>query len=325
MILKKEKILVTGCAGFIGMHLCQRLLDEGHDIIGLDNLNSYYSVELKKDRLKNLLNYKNFKFYKIDIIDGGDVDKVFQDFKPSKVVNLAAQAGVRYSLENPHIYISSNIIGFMNILESSKKHNVKGVFYASSSSVYGSNEKSPFNVKDSVDNPISIYAVTKRSNELMAFSFNHLYNIKTTGLRFFTVYRPWGRPDMAMFKFVDKILNQKKINVYNHGNHSRSFTYIDDIIDGVVSAIYNNFKCEIFNLGNDKSEELMGMIKTIENYCKKTAIISFKGPQLGDVKSTIADINYSKKKLNFSPKTPLNLGTEKFIDWYKDYYKIVLK
>ena len=323
MTNKKEKILITGSAGFIGMSLCQKLLRSDYPVFGVDNLNSYYDPLLKKNRLKELAKFKNFMFEKIDISNLAELKKIFKEFKPDKVVNLAAQAGVSYSLENPQSYIKSNIDGFLNILECCKEFHVKGLVYASSSSVYGASEKIPFSIEDNNTNlPISIYAVTKKTNELMAYSYNHLYNLHTTGLRFFTVYGPWGRPDMAIYKFVDRILKGKEIDVYNHGLMERDFTYIDDIVDGILAAVEKNYFNEIFNLGNSKTEKLMDLIKIIEINLNKAAKINFMDIQLGEIKKTFADIGSSKKKLSFSPQTSLNEGVSKFINWFKKYHEI---
>ena len=281
----KEKILVTGCAGFIGMHLSKALLEIGHDVIGVDNLNNYYDVKLKNDRLRILKTYEKFNFSKIDISNKKALENVFITSSIDKVVNLAAQAGVRYSLVNPNSYIKSNVIGFMNILECCRHYDIKGLIYASSSSVYGGNKKIPFSELDRVDNPISIYASTKKSNELMAFSYNHLFKLNSTGLRFFTVYGPWGRPDMAMYIFVKKIMENKPIQIFNYGKMKRDFTFIDDIISGIVSSINNNHQYEIFNLGNNKSENLMDIVSIIENKLGKKAVIDFKNMQPGDVKN----------------------------------------
>ena len=280
----KEKILVTGCAGFIGMHLSKALLEIGHDVIGVDNLNNYYDVKLKNDRLRILKTYERFSFSKIDISNKKALENVFITSSIDKVVNLAAQAGVRYSLVNPNSYIKSNVLGFMNILECCRHYDIKGLIYASSSSVYGGNKKIPFSELDRVDNPISIYASTKKSNELMAFSYNHLFKLNSTGLRFFTVYGPWGRPDMAMYIFVKKIIENKPIQIFNYGKMKRDFTFIDDIISGIVSSINNNHQYEIFNLGNNKSENLMDIVSIIENKLGKKAVIDFQNMQPGDVK-----------------------------------------
>tara|TARA_B100000900_G_scaffold411924_1_gene432601 strand:- start:1477 stop:2436 length:960 start_codon:yes stop_codon:yes gene_type:complete len=317
-----EKIIVTGSCGFIGMHLADRLLQNGNNVLGIDNMNSYYNPKLKKDRLEKLRLLENFSFIEIDITNQQKLDKVFADYQPDKVVNLAAQAGVRYSLQNPSAYIDSNIIGFMNILECCRNYETQGLVYASSSSVYGGNKKMPFSVKDPVDKPISIYAASKKSNELMAYSYNHLFGLNTTGLRFFTVYGPWGRPDMAMYIFSDKIWNDKPIQVFNHGNMSRDFTYIDDIVDGIIASIEKNYSCEIFNLGNNHSEDLMKMIKLLEHAIGKKADIEMAEIQPGDVKQTFADINDSKEKLGYSPKISIEDGIPKFIEWFKNYHSI---
>ncbi len=317
----REKILVTGCAGFIGMHLCKALLDQKYQIVGVDNLNDYYNVKLKKDRLKLLKKYPSFNFAKIDITNKIDLENIFKINHFDKVVNLAAQAGVRYSLVNPNSYIESNILGFMNVLECCRHNGIKGLIYASSSSVYGGNKKLPFSVNQSVDSPISIYAASKKANELMAHSYNQLYGLKSTGLRFFTVYGPWGRPDMAMYIFAKKIIKGESISVYNYGNMKRDFTYIDDIISGVISSIKNNFDFEIFNLGNNKSEPLMNVISIIESKIGKKAIINYEPMQPGDVANTFADIKSSIRKLNFSPKTDVIDGIPIFLEWYLNYNK----
>ena len=314
-----EKILVTGSSGFIGMHLCKSLLEDGYQVVGIDNMNDYYDPALKEARLKELYLYDNFKFVKADISDYPTVETAFKDFEPEKVVNLAAQAGVRYSLENPQAYIQSNVVGFMNILECCRHHQVKGLIYASSSSVYGGNEKIPFSIDDSVDRPISIYAASKISNELMAHTYSHLYGLHTTGLRFFTVYGPWGRPDMAMYIFTEKISNDLPIPVFNYGKMQRDFTYIDDIIDGVKASIDKNFFCEIFNLGNNRCENLMDMIALIEDSLGKKAELNLMDIQPGDVKKTFADIEYSRDKLGYEPTTSITEGIPVFIRWYRDY------
>ncbi len=316
----KKRILVTGCAGFIGMHLCKSLLDDGYKVLGIDNLNEYYDPRLKKDRLKILENYNLFSFLKIDIFNLNELSNVFRDFNPSKVVNLAAQPGVRYSILNPHAYIDTNIAGFMNVLECCRKNNVSGLIYASSSSVYGGNEKNPFSESDNVDNPISIYAATKKANELMANTYNKLYDLKSTGLRFFTVYGPWGRPDMAYFTFTKKILNNELIEIYDNGKVERDFTYIDDIIKGVRSSIENNFQSEIFNLGNSKRKKVIDLIKIIEQRLGKEAKTKLMPIQPGDVKITNANIKKSNKMLGFSPKVNIEEGINRFIDWYLKYY-----
>ena len=317
----KEKILVTGCAGFIGMHLCEKLVNDKFLILGIDNLNEYYDVKLKKARLSNLNKYTDFSFLNFNISNFEKLNSAFNDFKPDKVVNLAAQAGVRYSLENPHIYIETNIVGFMNILECCKIYNVSGLIYASSSSVYGANKEIPFSINNRTDKPISIYAVTKKSNELMAYAYSKLYGLNTTGLRFFTVYGPWGRPDMAIYIFTEKILEGRKLPIFNNGNMQRDFTYIDDIISGIKSSIKKNYRCEVFNLGNNTSENLMDLVSIIEKNLGKKAKFNFLNMQRGDVKKTYADIKYSQKMLGYDPITSIENGIPKFIEWYKSYLK----
>ena len=294
-------------------------MNDGVIVHGIDNLNSYYDPSLKQKRLDQLQSHQNFSFNKLDICISSELNKIFEDFKPQKVVNLAAQAGVRYSLENPQPYIKSNLVGFMNILECCRHYDIEGLIYASSSSVYGGNEKIPFSVVDRVDRPISIYGVTKKSNELMAYSYSHLFGLHITGLRFFTVYGPWGRPDMVMYIFADKILKGEPISVFNHGKMERDFTYIDDIIAGLRIAIEKNYPCEIFNLGNNNSENLMTMVRLIESEIGKKAEIQFEGMQAGDLKRTFADIEHSKQKLNYNPTTRIVEGIPKFIDWFKKY------
>ncbi len=313
-----SRILISGVAGFIGFHIAKSLLKDGYIVYGVDNLNNYYNPDLKKERLNIISEYDNFKFKKVDITNYKNLNEVFIDFKPSKVLHLAAQAGVRYSLENPFAYLNSNLVGFMNIIELSKEYKVGGFIYASSSSIYGSNKKIPFSENDITDNPVSLYAATKKSNELIAHTYSHIHNLNTTGLRFFTVYGPWGRPDMAYFSFASKISSGSKINVYNNGNMKRDFTYIDDIVDGIKFAIDKNYQCEIFNLGNNKSENLMDLIKYIEKYLGINAKVKFSPMQLGDVKQTYANINKSKKMLKYKPKISLKVGLEKFIKWYKE-------
>ena len=314
-----EKILVTGSSGFIGMHLCKSLLEDGYQVVGIDNMNDYYDPALKEARLKELYLYDNFKFVKADISDYPSVETAFKDFEPEKVVNLAAQAGVRYSLENPQAYIQSNVVGFMNILECCRHHQVKGLIYASSSSVYGGNEKLPFSVDDSVDKPISIYAASKKANELMAHTYSHLYGLHTTGLRFFTVYGPWGRPDMAMYIFTEKISKGEPIPVFNHGQMQRDFTFIDDIIQGIRASIEKNYACEIFNLGGNRCENLMDMIALIEKCLGKKADLNLMDIKPGDVEKTFADIDYSRDKLGYEPTTTIDEGIPVFIRWYGEY------
>ena len=319
-----DRILVTGAAGFIGFHLSKSLLDDGFEVLGIDNLNDYYDPNLKLARLEQLNPYKNFTFDKIDISDRKSLTKAFTDFKPKKVVNLAAQAGVRYSIENPYAYMNSNLVGFLNIIELCRHNNVKGLIYASSSSVYGGNTKIPFSAEDRVDNPISLYAASKKSNELIANAYSHLYGLHTTGLRYFTVYGPWGRPDMAMFIFTNKILVGEPIPVFNNGNMKRDFTYIDDIICGTRAAIDKNYKCEVFNLGNHKSEKLMDVVGLIERNLGKKAEINFLPIQPGDAPESFADINKSVEMLHFKPTTNVDVGINRFIDWYKEFYPLVM-
>ena len=314
------KILVTGAAGFIGYHLCKSLLEDDYEVLGIDNINDYYDPNLKLARLEQLKPYKNFKFEKVDISDRESLTQSFQSFNPNKVVNLAAQAGVRYSIENPYAYMNSNLVGFLNIIELCRHNNVEGLIYASSSSVYGGNKKTPFSVEDRVDNPISLYAASKKSNELIANSYSHLYGLHTTGLRYFTVYGPWGRPDMAMLIFTRKILAGEPIPVFNNGNMKRDFTYIDDIIAGTRAAIDKNYRCEVFNLGNHKSEQLMDVVSLIEQNLDRKAEINFLPMQPGDVPESFADIDKSIEMLNFKPTTNVDVGIEKLISWYKGFY-----
>jgi UDP-glucuronate 4-epimerase len=313
------KILVTGSAGFIGYHLCKSLLNDKNEILGIDNLNNYYDTRLKQERNNKLKSYQSFDFKKIDISDKEKLSKIFKEFQPEKVVNLAAQAGVRYSITNPHSYVQSNLVGFLNIIELCRQTKTKGFIYASSSSVYGQNKKVPFSVEDRVDKPISLYAASKKSNELIAHSYSHLYGLNTTGLRYFTVYGPMGRPDMAYYIFTKKILANESIPVFNHGNMKRDFTFIDDIILGTKSAINMNYNCDIFNLGNNKNEKLMNMIRTIEDSLGKKARIKFLPIQPGDVEETFADIDKSIDKLNYNPRTSIKEGIPKFVNWYLKY------
>ncbi len=314
------KILVTGAAGFVGFHLSRSLLNDGYEVLGIDNINNYYDPKLKLARLEELKPYKNFKFEKIDIANRDILTQAFQSFNPQKVVNLAAQAGVRYSIENPYAYMDSNLVGFLNIIELCRLSKIEGFVYASSSSVYGGNEKIPFSTEDRVDNPISLYGATKRANELIANSYSHLYGLHTTGLRYFTVYGPWGRPDMAMFIFTKKILAGESIPVFNNGNMKRDFTYISDIISGTRAAIDKNYKCEVFNLGNHKSERLMDVVSLIEQNLGKKAEIKFLPMQPGDVPESFAEIKKSIKMLDFHPKTNVNDGINLFISWYLGKY-----
>ncbi len=333
------KILVTGSAGFIGSMVAMKLLDRGDEIVGLDNHNDYYDPKIKESRLRELKKFKNYTHHKIDISNEENLKKVFSNFKPQRVINLAAQAGVRYSIENPLAYIKSNIVGFSHILENCRHHKVEHLVYASTSSVYGANTKMPFSENDSANHPLSIYAASKKSNELMAHAYSHLYKMPTTGLRFFTVYGPWGRPDMALFKFTKAILEGKPIDVFNHGEHTRDFTYIDDIVDGVIKtleipALRNNdwtgnfpdpssskAPWRIYNIGNNKPIKLMDYIKALEKNLNKKAKINFLPLQPGDVKDTYANIDNLKKKFNYKPSTSVIEGVSKFVAWYKNYYQ----
>ena len=320
----KKTILVTGCAGFIGMHTALALLDKGNYVIGADNLNEYYDPTLKESRLEVLTKQgkENFKFFKIDLEDYNSLEKVFKEFKIEQICHLGAQAGVRYSLEKPFVYEKSNILGTLNLLELCRHHGVKSFIYASSSSVYGANKKIPFSESDITDNPISLYAATKKSTELIAYTYHHLFNINCTGLRFFTVYGPYGRPDMALFSFTKNIIEEKEIELFNHGNMKRDFTYIDDIISGVLAALEKNYEFEIFNLGNSKPENLKYFVECIENAVGIKANIKLSPMQPGDVHETYADISKAEKMLGFKPQTPLFDGVKKFVSWYKEYYKI---
>ena len=318
----KSRILVTGAAGFIGYHLIKSLLNDGYLVYGIDNLNDYYDPNLKNDRLGQLLSFENFKFDQIDITNNNSLLSAFKEFKPEKVVNLAAQAGVRYSLENPYAYVNTNIVGFSNLIELCRRYNVEGFIYASSSSVYGGNQKIPFSVDDRVDNPLSLYAATKKSNELIANSYSNLFGLHTTGLRYFTVYGPWGRPDMAMYIFTRKIYAGKPIQVFNHGKMKRDFTYIDDIVSGTRAAIQNNYPCEIFNLGNHRSENLMDVVGLIENNLGIKAEIDFLPMQPGDVPERFADISKTTEKLGFEPTVNTDQGVENFVNWYKEYHSV---
>ncbi len=297
------------------------MLDDDYEILGIDNINDYYDVNLKLARLKQLKFYKNFNFEKVDIANRESLTKSFQLFKPNKVVNLAAQAGVRYSIENPYAYMNSNLVGFLNIIELCRHNDVKGFIYASSSSVYGGNTKIPFSVEDRVDNPISLYAASKKSNELIANAYSHLYGLHTTGLRYFTVYGPWGRPDMAMYIFANKIQKGEPIPVFNNGKMKRDFTYIDDIISGTRAAIDKNYSCEVFNLGNRKSEKLMDMISLLEKELGKKAEINFLPMQPGDVPESFANIEKSTEMLRYQPITNVDLGISKFVEWHKGFYR----
>lgn len=332
------KILVTGAAGFIGMHVARRLLEQGVEVVGIDNLNDYYDVRLKEDRLKQLTPFPKFRFIKLDMADRNRMDELFGHEGFQRVVNLAAQAGVRYSLTNPHAYITSNIVGFLNVLEGCRNNGVEHLVYASSSSVYGANIKMPFSVCDNVDHPISLYAATKKSNELMAHTYSHLYSLPTTGLRFFTVYGPWGRPDMSLFLFTSAILEGRPIDVFNHGKMRRDFTYIDDVVEGVVrvmdriptpnpsfdwsapDAASSDAPYRLYNIGNDQPVELMTLIELVENAVGKKAVRNMLPMQAGDVVATHADIEHLRQAVGFAPHTPLQEGVQKFAAWFTAYY-----
>jgi len=333
------KILVTGAAGFIGYHLARRLLERGDEVVGIDNLNDYYDVSLKTTRLEQLLPQKDFTFVKADMADRVAIEQLFKVHEFDRVINLAAQAGVRYSLTNPYAYIDSNIVGFLNILEGCRHTKVKHLVFASSSSVYGINTKMPFSVHDNVDHPISLYAATKKSNELMAHTYSHLYGIPSTGLRFFTVYGPWGRPDMALFLFTKAILAGRPIDVYNEGNMRRDFTYIDDIVEGVVRVSdripesnpawsgaspdpgTSPAPYKIYNIGNHSPVNLMDFIAAIENALGREARKNFLPMQPGDVPATCADVDDLMRDVKFAPSTDIRDGVNNFIDWYKAYYE----
>ncbi|MCB6992793.1 NAD-dependent epimerase [bacterium 210820-DFI.6.37] len=324
----KKKILVTGAAGFIGFHLSKKLLEQGMRVQGIDNLNAYYDVSLKRARLERLMAYPGFGFTEGDIADEDAVNKLFAGFQPDLVVNLAAQAGVRYSIENPRAYIDSNIIGFFNVLEACRHYPVEHLLFASSSSVYGNQEKTPFSVEDNVDRPISLYAATKKSNELMAYTYSHLYGVPSTGLRFFTVYGPFGRPDMAYFSFADRIMKGEPIKIFNNGDMYRDFTYIDDIVRGIEAMLCeppqkdagkDPFK--VYNIGNNKPEKLMDFIHALEKALGKEAKKEFLPMQPGDVYQTYADIDELIQDFGFRPETSIEEGLEKFARWYMSYYK----
>jgi len=333
-------ILVTGAAGFIGFHLARKLLDAGHAVIGYDSVNDYYDPSLKEARLAVLHDYENFTFFRNDLIDEQILSKVFDDHNPRLVVHLAAQAGVRYSLINPKVYMESNLIGFFNILEACRHHDVEHFIYASSSSVYGMNEKIPFSTQHNVDHPISLYGATKRSNELMAHTYSHLYDLPTTGLRFFTVYGPWGRPDMALFLFTKAILKSESIEVYNNGEMKRDFTYIDDIINGLLSLLdsppnaidhwngqvtdpsSSKASFKLYNIGNNSPVNLMDFINEIEKRLGKKAEINFMPLQPGDVVASHADVSGLVKDFRYKPSITVDEGIREFISWYKEYYNI---
>lgn len=315
-------VLVTGAAGFIGFHLSRKLLEKGNQVIGVDNLNPYYDVSLKKARLDLLTPLQDFVFYKEDIQNLSGLRKIFQKHSIGRICNLAAQAGVRHSLKDPFSYQKSNLEGFLNLLELAREYEVNNFVYASSSSVYGDSARIPFSVDDRVDTPVSLYGATKKANELMAYAYSHLFSIACTGLRFFTVYGPWGRPDMALFLFTDAILNDRPINVYNYGRMKRDFTYIDDVVAGTIAALEKPFAYEVFNLGNSDPIELMDFIAIIEEELGREAQKNMMPLQPGDVLETSADIGKSKDMLGFSPKTPIREGIKRFLTWYREYYKV---
>jgi len=334
------KVLVTGTAGFIGNHLAIKLLERGDEVIGIDNLNDYYDVNLKKARLARILDHKNYTDIRADISDRETMAALFKQHQPQRVVNLAAQAGVRYSIENPHAYIDSNIVGFINILEGCRHNNVEHLVYASSSSVYGANESLPFSVHDNVDHPLSLYAASKKANELMAHTYSNLYQLPTTGLRFFTVYGPWGRPDMALFLFTKAILAGDPIQVFNYGKHQRDFTYVDDIVEGIIRTLDNPAKSNpdwsglnpdpgtskapwrVYNIGNQNPVELLTYISTLETALGKTAVKELLPLQPGDVPDTYADVEALVKDVGYKPNTPISVGIDKFVKWYVDYFAV---
>ncbi|NUZ05127.1 NAD-dependent epimerase [Piscinibacter koreensis] len=334
------KILLTGAAGFIGMTTSLRLLERGDQVVGIDDLNDYYDVQLKRDRLARLTAYPEFRFVHADVADRGLMEQVFREERPERVIHLAAQAGVRYSLQNPHAYIDSNIVGFMNVLEGCRHHGVEHLVYASSSSVYGGNTKMPFSEHDSVDHPVSLYAATKKANELMAHTYSHLYRLPTTGLRFFTVYGPWGRPDMALFLFTKAILEGRPIDVFNEGRMQRDFTYVDDIVAGVVRVLDRiaepepGYRAEtpdpatsdapfrIFNIGNHQSVALLDFIGCIERALGRSAEKRLLPMQPGDVPATFADVQALRDWVDAVPATPVEVGVQRFVDWYRSYYKV---
>ena len=333
-------ILVTGAAGFIGSNVARRLLESGDRVTGIDNMNDYYDVSLKEARLERLMRMEGFRFVKMDLADRPAMAKLFSESGFDRVVNLAAQAGVRYSLINPHVYIESNILGFTNVLEGCRRNGVEHLVYASSSSVYGANKTMPFSVHDNVDHPLSLYAASKKANELMAHTYSHLYQLPTTGLRFFTVYGPWGRPDMALFLFTDAIIKGKPIKVFNYGKHRRDFTYIDDITEGVVRILehiahpnpeWSGLKPDpgssrapwrVYNIGNNRPVELMDYIAALERELGKTAEKEFLPLQPGDVPNTCADVEQLMADVQYKPATPIDEGIRKFVAWYRDYYDI---
>jgi len=334
------RVLVTGTAGFIGSSLALRLLERGDEVVGIDNLNDYYDVKLKQSRLARLVGFEGFTDLRFDIEDGDSLSRAFSEYHPDRVVNLAAQAGVRYSLENPQAYVSANLVGFVNILEACRHNEVEHLVYASSSSVYGANTRVPFSVHDNVDHPISLYAASKKANELMAHTYSHLFNLPTTGLRFFTVYGPWGRPDMSLFLFTQKILAGKPIDVFNYGNHCRDFTYIDDIVEGVIRTLdkiaspNQNWSSDdpdsatsrapyrLYNIGSNNPIELLRYIELLEENLGMKAERNLLPLQPGDVPDTYANVNSLIEDVGYRPSTPIEVGISRFVDWYRDYYEV---
>jgi len=332
------RYLVTGSAGFIGYHLAERLLSQGAEVVGVDNLNDYYDVRLKEARLERLAGHARHRFEHVDLADAKELNRVFDEFRPEIVVNLAAQAGVRYSLSNPHAYVQSNLVGFVNVLEACRHHDVQHLVYASSSSVYGANTTIPFSVSHNVDHPVSLYAATKKANELMAHTYSHLYRLPTTGLRFFTVYGPWGRPDMAYFLFTKAILEGRTIDVYNRGDMRRDFTYVDDVVEGVVRTAQmtatpnpewngadpdpgtSNAPYRVYNIGNNQPVQLTRFIGIIEKELGIKAKKNYLPMQPGDVHETFADVDALAKDVGFRPSTPLEVGIRRFVQWYREYY-----
>ncbi|MFT4554752.1 MAG: UDP-glucuronate 4-epimerase [Planctomycetaceae bacterium] len=335
-----SKILVTGAAGFIGFHLTQRLLARGDEVVGLDNLNDYYRVQLKQDRLSQLVGQENFRFIEMDLADRELMPGMFESEQFDVVINLAAQAGVRYSLENPHAYIDANVVGFTNVLEGCRHSGVKHLVYASSSSVYGGNTTMPFSIHHNVDHPISLYAATKKANELMAHTYSHLYGLPTTGLRFFTVYGPWGRPDMALFLFTEAIVSGKPIDVFNNGKMRRDFTYVADIVEGIIRVADNTATgnsdwssatpdpatsaspYRVYNIGNNQPVELMHLIEVLEDCLGKKAEKNFMGMQPGDVPATFADVDDLIRDVDFKPATSIETGVANFVEWYREYHNV---
>ncbi len=320
------KVLVTGAAGFIGYHVSKALCDRGDKVIGIDNLNDYYDVSLKEARLQQLEPFTNFSFVKMDISNRAELESLFEIQNFDKVVHLAAQAGVRYSIKNPHVYADTNLVGFLNILEGCRHNKIQHLVYASSSSVYGSNEKIPFSESDNVDHPVSLYAATKKANELMAHSYSHLYGLPTTGLRFFTVYGPWGRPDMSPMIFANAITSGDPIKVFNYGKHKRDFTYVDDIVEGVIGSLDIDYDgtegvpFEIFNIGNNEPVELLSFIGLLEDGLGKKSEKDYLPMQSGDVESTYADIEELARRVGYSPKISIQEGVQKYLEWYKEFY-----